>query len=538
MSRAGRSSTSSITADSTEGQTVAYFTFDELHIGLARGAAAAVRSGVPAKVLAGQSMFVGTDAPVAPPDTLALRRLALEDRAEAAHLRARRALESFLSAQDDEKAKEYKSIENNALADRREALVELADLEKPPLPRPVAPFDALTNIIVPALSRVATCQGDFTVKESHALDQVIPDYRLQRRSDGLYWGTATVLLNTADGVAELGGFDFKAGVGGRGTALLRGQLDNSHLHNEGSRAFLRSTLEEAGVTAGAALTLVNAPLPQLAFAVLHGLVQHEWPDWVSEEWRQPAFVRWVTAVYSDRAFSWLGRGRYLDSAPFRQATLWFASEFGGPFSIADLRTKVPVDRLALLAHLTQVRKTPHGKTSPWYPSLVDVTSAKRFYESSLASAIRCECGAVADHALRAPEVPRALLCDCGQMPDAKEFHMADDVRFPSDYARLKMTFEVAVGVVREQLAARTNAWNGRTKDIILLGPILEDGATQRQIAAAVGGSHASMWQPLETLVQRGMLAKDSSQVPFVFRYTPLGVRKAAQLLGHDEAGSF
>lgn len=531
MSRAGKASSSSITLDSTEAQELANLDGRALYRGLPTAAIAALRTAVPVRLIAGRSTFHGAEV-MLQADTLAVRRAVLEDRAEASHHRAVRARTQEADARDDGEANAYRDRARKAEDDRKEALAELRTLDAPAAEPMAGPFDAYADVFVPALTRLATCDNEMTQEENQALDRLMPHLVLRRRPDGLWWASAKLLINTVDGVGEVGPIEWPVGTGGFGTGQLRAQVDMSKYPNNGSRTLLKHQMAQAGLTPLAAQTLINAPLPQLAHVVLYGTAGVPLPGWVGAQWREPTFVAWVTARYRDPQFTWMGSGRYTRVDPFRQAVATFAARHGGPFTMEDLRKEVMVLRNELVTRVArpeqQGRRAKKGMTY-WLPSLRSDFADKRIYKDTTMEGIRCVCGEYADHALKAPEVPRTLLCDCGRMVDAAEFGMPDELRFPDAYRDLKLHYDTARALTVQRFSTPPTQWKGRLRSILMQDDLLDAGVSRTDLAVAIGCDPMNIYSALEQLVNRGLLEQEKVGRRVIMSYTPAGRDLAVEL---------
>jgi predicted transcriptional regulator len=532
MTRAGRAVGSSITLDSTEAQELANLRGPALYAGLPAAAIAAFRTAVPVRRIAGRSTFHGTQV-LLQAESLAVRRAVLEDRAEAEHHKAVRARTQEINARDDDEANMYQERARTAEDARKTALAELAALDTAPAkPTSSGPFDAYVDVFVPALARLATCSNELTQKESQALDRLMPDLVLKRRDDGVWWASAKLLINTVDGVGELGPIEWPVGTGGFGTGQLRAQVDMAKYPNTGSRTLLKHQLTEAGLTSLAAQTLINAPLPQLAHVVLYAKAGVPCPGWVSAQWHDPVFVAWVTARYADPNFTWMGSGRYTQVDPFRQAIATFAARHGGPFTLTDLRKEVMVLRNELATRAARPeepgRRAKKGM-SYWLPCIRTDFYEKRIYEATTMEGILCECGEYADHTLKAPEVPRTLVCDCGRMVDAAEFGMPEELRFPDEYRDLKLDYDVARALTVQRFSPPPERWKGRHRDILRQERLLAEGVSRTDLATALGTTVPNLASALESLVNRGLLQQEKVGRRQMMSYTTAGRELAAQL---------
>lgn len=263
----------------------------------------------------------------------------------------------------------------------------------------------------------------------------------------------------------------------------------------------------------------------------------ELPDWVSAEWREPAFVDWLTKVYLNPEFRWKGNGQYTTTSARRQVVLSIAARLER-FTLDDIAAVVPIDSVYSYAILRQDVLRGTNKSRPWLHCVVD-PGGRKWGELAAFSGVRCSCGEVATVVMRVPEVPRDLLCSCLRMPEAEQFEapgMDPAMRFPREYLdmqlpweqcieELRQSYERAQAVLRRSEARVLGYWN-------LLSNGVSEPALNKAMGLSGGGRNTVRLLNLRYL---GFLERDDSTRPATWRYTPEGRERAEALLRGEVA---
>lgn len=503
-----------------EREVIAHIPASALLEGFVKAFLTALRSGVPATRLAGYTIYSAAASHVAV-NTWQNSVDQIERKLAEAKRKKKRAKSYAFNAEDDDEAEEWYRTHRAASKEVKQLKADLKQLRQAPREAPLdGPFDAYTHVFTKAMENLAACGNKVSQAQHTALRTLVPRMTIGYR-DGTLWASATVRINTTEGVAELGPIEWTVGTGGTGSQRARALASTAprQLPNR-SRAGLRRRLElETGMTADAAATLTNAPFPELASVVLHHAVGADYPDWVGGDWRDPEFGEWVTKVYTDPDFCWRGSGRYVRLSPERQAVVNYAAEHL-KFTATDLAQAVPTLLVRRVAEFAKA-EVPRLKIRPWQPIIVGLGSPVRGSKvaSRTYAAVMCECGRPATVSAKVPEIPSDLLCACGLMPNAAALGLSETLRFPDEYQRLRMPHAEVMADLEQRKADWIVELTATAKAILKTTLVLGEGATQRQIETVVNST--SVNQQLRALADVGLLQR-SDRVPARWSVTPQG----------------
>lgn len=521
---AGKSVSTVLTSDSVEAQVAGHIKAAEVMEGLVDAFIEACRTSIPAVHLPGQTTFQSTHVHLSV-DVVAQHVRLLREQIADAEKRADRAMRRELEAEDDEEETKYRELGREARKEARRAREQIAEMiAEPETEQLDGPFDAYTSVLLPAMANLRSSGGRLRQEGANALETLMPTFRMEQRH-GRWWCVATVRVNTVDGVAELGPIEWPMKSKTKGTSRLVSNLAAVPDTGANSKRQLMNQLVSTGrITHPAAAVLRNAPFQQLPHVVLHGLTGTPVPDWVGEEWTQPEFVAWVTKVYADPAFTWLGNGKYGEISFWRQAVMTFASRKQGPFTAEELHQELPMELPDNLYRLSRAIRSHKGiKIRVWQPSVL-LLDDRHSPTPRRVAGIACECGEIASISARVPEVTRDLLCDCGRMPEAARFGMDLATRFPAEYRQLRMPWDDCVAELGHTFEQRRNNLTGPLAALLNQHQLLTAGATERELEEALGGK-GSMWSRVRRLEGFGYLQRDTGRPARVF-YTPEGRRAA------------
>ncbi|WP_157682888.1 hypothetical protein [Nocardioides scoriae] len=510
-----------------EAQVVGYVKKDEMFPGLVDAFIAACRTGLPVHRRPGHSTFSGAHTGTTV-DVLAQRRRLQEGVILEARKKIKNAIRREIEVEDDDETAElYRGAAAEAREELRSARAALAQIEADAkVPTTTGPFDALTHVIVPAMARLKMSGGVLSQEEVQALEAIIPSFSMELRS-GKWWAIATVRINTVEGVADLGPFEWAISGRARGTARVAAQLDTVPDVGAASRRRLFGDLVRSGrVTEDAATILRNAPFVQLPYLVLHSVRGEELPQWMGEEWREPRFVSWIVSIYTDPKFRWMNNGMYATVSYSRQFAATFAAK-QEEFTVSDLAECAPIPRASAYHQMTRPSSTKYSKIRPFEPTLELVGVLPTGIHRHVMRGCKCVCGQVASIVTHVPEVPRDLLCDCGRMLDTERFGLDAAVRFPEEYKLLRLPFDECVDELTDRVAAQRDVPGAVGRRLMLLSDLLEDGATDLRIATALGGKGTSQSTLLGKLEQFGWLRRSDTR-PAIWTYTDEGRAQAAR----------
>lgn len=406
----------------------------------------ALRTQVPVRHLAGQTVF-RSGRTVANLEAAKHQEAELLAKAQKAYRLAARAVDLVVRAETIEEEDAYRA---RAAAHRAEharltaAAAALMAAREPTSPQ--GPFEAYTDVLLPALTRLVTGDNRVSQAQYQALATIVRDMRMEFRQTG-WWATAMVRINTisaagVDGVSELGPIEWKAG--GKPTReRWSAPAEHARPDNKGA---LRMMLEATGRLSERAVRLaVGSRHPELPYVLLNQLANHPYPSFVGDDWKQDAFTRHLVSVYQGPDER-MGASHRRKFSPQIQAVLYYAEQheqFTLQQAVEDLYLP-PVPTTAEALGLTTYVSTSRRPMPRLLDAVGPVTSGK----SALLRGIRCSCGQVASVLARAPEVPGDLLCMCGLLPQSDKHHAGTQVRFPSVYLQ-RAPFADCLAALRE-----------------------------------------------------------------------------------------
>lgn len=300
MVRDGRSGRSLIGRHAADMEIVGYADFTGMMNGMADAFLEAMRVGVPARMLPGQSMF-GQRRSLSSVDVwnekMTSLNAALSQATREAHSAKEMAVEAHADGDLDMK-REYAKTASLRTADAARLRRAAAALEEEQVvPEQTTPFDVRADVWVPALRRLKTCEGKLTQAERVHFQMIFPKFKMEL-VDSVWWAVATMRLNTVEGVAELGPVRWPVNAQGRSTVLSMNR-SATPTGERRTRNEIVAVLEREGVVRDAAQTVTNATFRQLRHIMLHKVCGEELPDWVGPQWRDPLFMDWIVRIYAD-----------------------------------------------------------------------------------------------------------------------------------------------------------------------------------------------------------------------------------------------
>lgn len=473
----------------------------------------ALRTQIPARHLAGQSVFQGGHI-VANLEAAKHRSVELLAAAREAHRLAGRAEDLVIRAETTEEENAYRAraatyrAENKRLTRAAEAAAASA------APRAAqGPFDAYTHVLVPALSQLAASDNRVDQQEFQALATIVRDLRVEHR-EGSWWGSAVVRVNTTspdriDGVSELGPIEWRASGKPNHHAV---HTPSARLTRPDATATLSLQLEATGkLTARAIRLIVHSRHAEVPYAVLHALAGTPFPAFVGAEWREAPFVAHLAATYQ-KPDEWLG-GRALKTySAVRQAVLYYAED-RVEFTLGEAIDELWLPTVWAVAEQIGIKHVAEKSSIRRAQRLVEVISSGRISESTIVRAIRCRCGRNATVAVRLPEVPAELLCVCGLMPHWEHHGVQPEVRFPAAYLLRASAADcnATVRLAWDQFTPRRSAME-------VLDALAATPGTQLQIRdllrpEASQSARVSMSRDLGTLVRYDLAGKLPGRPP-------------------------
>lgn len=530
-----RRSDSVVSPDSVDGQLVAYFNADKFLEGFATAAIDAFRTSLPARHLPGQTTFKSTHMH-ATIDVREQQITSLKAMSDDAHRRAKRAMAFALDAPTEEEAEDWQRESRKARHELEQFEQSLRELEAAPTHvDPDAGFDVLTDVFVRAFVRLARSGNKVAQEDFVALKTLLPDFDIRYRN-GRWCASTSIRVNTSEGVADLGPIEWLVPTNGRGVASLRMNVDDGRSTGAGSRNHLRWRLqEEAGLRDAAAQVLVNAPFKELPYVVLHHRIAEPYPEWVGDDWREPAFGAWVTKVYADPEFTWLGMGKYAQTSPLRQAVASYA-ESREKFRLIDVLNDLPISEMLTVHRVT--RTWQENKSARPWSATIEIIEYRRGGApgASIAAGVDCVCGRKAAIVARVPEVPADLLCECLRMPNAAAHGLDEDMLFPAAYRKLRIPWDQCLQVLEDQFEAWESNMPSQARKILSMSDLLEPGASGGDIGerlrvltpAIRSKSPAPAGSALRQLERHGMVNCQGGW-PAIWTYTAKGRAVAGRL---------
>ena len=414
------------------GFTVAQFTREQLHRDMLPALAAALREGVDGILKPDYKLFASAHTMRIADNRLATID-ALRKRAGDARARAATALSNSQDPDIDEHQRRALMASDRKLrGDADAADAKAADLQRqqPSVNLAAETFDATTDVWLPAL---ASLHGrDRVSQEVHrALQVVLTDFRLTR-SGALWTGSVKLNLNTAHGIAVLGPITWRIGPGGLGTPDLAERHIKARHTTIVERAILAETLRvTCGLPRATADLICRSPFTELGHIIAHKLCEHPVPDWVGAQWRHPAFMEWVTNIYSDPKFVW--GPQVSTTRPLRQLAANLVAQRGRVTGSELLEELAPVS-LRFTHYLAHRQPTDGVLVSPRQPSVQ--SSGESSFAKRVLTPFRCKEGHAARIVTLIPEVVTDLLCECGQMAGVADIGYPADLVFPDEYQLL------------------------------------------------------------------------------------------------------
>lgn len=508
----GRAVTAPEVTDNEDGHLVAYVAAEDLMRGLVTGLRDALRTGTPVVLRRSYFTATGSSDRAHSFDMAQVQLKALRRELTAAQVRARRADQAYLSAEDDTAAAKWRAIsqkEEASVIDLSHAL-EAVQAEQDVDACPSDHVEVHGNSVEVACRRLLA-GGEYSQQDRDALQTVFPELSLSQGPDGQWTGKAVARLPGAEGSIEIGPFTFGVGSGGYGSQTVRSMLPPpvSADRDRGSRAETLRRLRDAGLQIGAAQSLLNSVFPAMPHVVLWAAGQARLPPWIEDDWHDEAWAAWLLSVYSDPDYRFLGNGQYVRLSPTRQAVVDVVASSGGRADIRALAAAVPTISRATVWTFARLQR--HGQhIRPWAPVIDDLGSRlARDASSRVATSRRCPDGHIATIVARIPEMPSNLLCDCGLPVPLEDGGAAP--RAPKPYLQLRMSQAHWRAELerRSRLSERSAvAHKPRTlaipHDPALLAP---DGVTSKEMAAAHGRTAADMHAALAKLETQGLVRR-------------------------------
>lgn len=530
--RAGRSVTSAVTADSSDMQILAYFDTAKAMQVLCEAAAAALRTGVPLHLRPNQAVFASEDVHLVV-DTVAQQIESWERREADAEKLVRRATKMSMDPDndDEEEAKQYQKEARKHRAEARLAREQLAALRKPAPPQPEREereFDVVTDVWVKAFGNVANA-GQLPRKQVAALRTVMPAWWMEFDA-GVWWVCAYIRVNTTDGAAELGPIRGRYGRQGHGMGSVTASIDSPATDAASRRLLRHQLIASKQVNRAAAQTVMTAPFPQLAHVLAHTVCGVPFPPWVGPQWREPAFVAWIAAVYTDPAFVWLGNGKWGRTSPLRQLCADLAAK-RGEVTFGEVDAVVGGSMSQRVLGLWRLLG---GNIRAWHASVRAIITSGPVKDRSFGPWTCQVCGGHDVIATRIPEVPSDVLCTCGAIVNGGNHGVPAGVVFPDEYQQLRLSASEALEACREQLGG-VNSLQPRDLHILVQSELLESGATAEELGAATGAmtraGYARTSGNFQRLFAAHLIADDGAR-PARWTYTDAG-RKAVDRLKAD-----
>lgn len=443
------------------GRSEGYVDVGALHRALVTSFADALRSGIPVERLDLGRLpraHVGA-APLALPGEreLEMRIAGLSAEVDACFLKQARAV----AGSSEEADLRAQGIAMKAALASAEA--ELAQLRRGPA-KDVPPVEGPPRLVLAALKRALEILlldgGRITNQQAAALDVVLADLVLEP-GEGVWRCQASWRVPMTDGVALLGPVPFTVAMPAqRTTAVVRRNLGQVSADDR-SAARDVALLMQLGLSKNAADTALDSPFPLLVPALVHALGGKPLPPDTAPAWQQLAFLAWLKRVYTDPQFKW---SQGYTVVPFTEQSIVNAVVGrGGKANGRHICESMP--RMTNPRLLRTVKKAMRI----WNGAACEAPMVSYRRQSKKGDRGRggryalftCDCRTPITTVVCAPEVPRRLLCKCGQMPDAQLWAMDPLVRFPPEYRSLSPS--------REQVEAYQQRDRGRS-DAIRIGP--------------------------------------------------------------------
>jgi hypothetical protein len=500
---------------------VAFFSDVEVVHGMIKTIAAGIAGSAPVRRIGSYNLTnVGGDSPAQ--GHIARQRTTLQSQIDAADARVNRCAELAQETGPDLLRQKYHR-DAAAAADEIERLRgELMALPEDELDRDDHEFTVYADQVEAALGRLGDEPGKVSQETFEDIRMLMPSISFTRAEDLQWWGSVTVRLNDTDGsVRDLGPFHWQLGAGGSGSTLAHSVAQSGPADGE-ANPFIRSLLLDTGkICTEAVSVLTNAPFRALPYVVLHQLNGHPFPDWVPDDWRAEPFGKWVTSVYTDPSFAWLGRGKYALMSHFRQLVTTVAAT-QATITALDVRELVPVFRTVQVREIGRDHQRSEGMR-PRHASVVltdEMVTIDGTRNRLIASVMCKHCKVPATVVARVPEVPRDLLCRCGRMPEPARFDMPADVVFPTAYADLELPLEACIAELRRKASEAKPRKNTRA----ILELLVKQGTLSRpKLAVALEISDTTAGLDLRALKRAGLVLTEGTGRFTTWRATEQGV---------------
>lgn len=483
----------------------------ELARGLVRGLANACRVGVPVELRAGVRAYEGETGPHLV-DEAAGARVRLQADIDANQRRRDNALKAIDTAHSESIVTQLVGVAERAevaVVRLTRQLAELADVEH--LASGAAAFDASTDILLEAMRRLLHTPR-LTRQEHDSFRRVVSSLRLRPIADG--WQVeAYVRVLVADGLAVLGPISWHVTRDRVGVGAMRLAVRGSAQPEHESVAKIESRLvREAKVTKLAAHVLIGAPFPELAQLVLHDRTGTPLPEWVSAEWREPAFVRHVVSVYTNPGFEW---SRSYGRLSITGQALIDCTAAHGRLTLADFREMYPGGMASDLWRITEESYRDDRSFARRAPLRLgrDADGARCL------ELVTCRCGLPATTLVRGPEIPGDLLCTCGLAAHAAPGTSAWQVVFPEAYQRLRVGAATGTQAMRRRFGRRGDELTSLTpKEKVVLASMVTQPRKHwsiDEVATACKIPHKSAALNLGRLSRRDFVTSDPEAEWFV-----------------------
>lgn len=536
QSRSGvtRTMTSGLISSLHSRQIVGRGISSEFNLGLVLALAEAIERGIDVSLRPGGDVFSPPDRGAPPSSTLDEQVAQLEAQAEKAARKAQRAQEFAIDADSRDEGRRYRDrarAEEARAAELRHRASKLREAAQPQsLPETI---DVTADVWLPALASLVTPDGRVSQAQSSALDEVVRKFSMSYR-DGVWWAQATVVMNTAQGVVELGPVEWPACDAGSGYVYLAEPALPTERRDR--TAMAHELVSTGGLSEAAAAAAVNCPFPALPYVLLHRLTGTDVPDWVAADWMDEAWSAWLVKAYSRadalaiRSDAWL-----IQHNNFRSLAPMIAAR-AGQITDVEVRHLQQGARQAL----RRFCEPATGDGRPWTPSLVSLTEVpaglRRLPKGTVAAfgPVHCECKSAVRIVARVPEIPGGMLCDCGRMPGSEKVTKNPELVAPKDYQRLlprEQDLEGAIVFANEQ-AVRYRLPEGARR-VLLAADRLGRQTSATELTRI---TQRSCTTAVQRLVQLGLLeARPDQSGTSNLSITESGRAKARELRRVDQA---
>lgn len=481
-------------------QQVARFPYDLVIRNMVRAIAHAIRTGVPVDLLHDTSMSKQVLRRLNP-DTLQIAIGQAERARQKAEMTVARAASEVLATEDETLRAQYRAQAELAATKLREAQAKVDELRARVLvaAQPVEEFETNVEVMMATLQRLLTCQNTVTQAEYLALKTFLRRLRIDRADDGQWWGETHLHFATETGVVEFGPIRFNLGDGGAAAGLLMDSTLDVELHHPN---WIELELTKTGKLNPAAVrTLRLHQFKQVAYVVLDALDAHPLPDWVGEQWRDPAYTAWVVNHYTDPDFNW---DRSAAKVSIERQFIVHLVNRHGSASLTEYALHSPPRTPQAFSLVSKAAKWGNNVRS-WQPSIQPVDSRRtkaRRYEPLL-----CACGLPLRTVARFAEVLTDMLCDCRRMAGVVPagVQIPDDLRFPDEYLAAAPGWEACLAELRRKAEVGARGLRGRTEKVLVCNALREGGHIAKDIAASAGVSVSAASEELRMLKSYGFV---------------------------------